>query len=72
MRTCQMSIDFEEEFDLVQLLKKAEALQLVEDTGDGWKTKVVPDDLAQKAANEIIQLRQEVNDLRSKLTKVKT
>ncbi|MDB4726154.1 hypothetical protein OAF54_01865 [bacterium] len=62
-----MSKDFDEEFELVQLLRKAEALEMVEDTGDGWKTKVVPDELAQKAAKEIVQLRQEVNELRNQL-----
>lgn len=62
-----MSKDFDEEFELVQLLRNAEALEMVEDTGDGWKTKVVPDELAQKAAKEIVQLRQEVNELRNQL-----
>ena len=67
-----MSIDFDEEFDLLKKLREAEALELVEDTGDGWKTKVVPDQLAQAAAKEIIQLRQEVNELRNILAKVKS
>ena len=58
-----------EQIDILQSLREAEALELVEDTGDGWKTKVVPDELAQKAANEIIQLRQQVNELRSQLDK---
>ena len=42
---------------------------MVEDTGDGWKTKVVPDELAQRAAKEIVQLRQQVNELRNQLDK---
>jgi hypothetical protein len=33
----------------------------------GWQTKVVPDALAQRAAKEIVDLRQQVNELRNKL-----
>lgn len=61
-----------EQIDILQSLREAEALELVEDTGDGWKTKVVPDELAQNAAKEIVQLRQQVNELRTRLEKVKT
>ena len=67
-----MSIDFEEEFDLVKALREAQALEMVEETENGWQTKVVPDALAQAAVKEIIQLRQEVNDLRNRLAKVKS
>jgi hypothetical protein len=64
-----MSIDFEEEFDLVKKLREAQALEMVEETDNGWQTKVVPDALAQEAAKEIIQLRQEVNELRNRLSR---
>jgi uncharacterized protein YdbL (DUF1318 family) len=67
-----MSIDFEEEFDLVKALREAQALEMVEETENGWQTKVVPDALAQAAVKEIIQLRQEVNDLRNRLAKIKS
>lgn len=66
-----MSADFDEEFDLVKRLREAQALEMVEETDNGWQTKVVPDQLSQEAANEIIKLRQEVNDLRNRLTQVK-
>lgn len=57
-----------EEFDLLQALRNAQALEAVEENEDGtWVTKVVPDHLANMAAKEIIQLRQEVNDLRNRL-----
>lgn len=62
-----MSADFDEEFDLVKALREAQALEMVEETDNGWQTKVVPDALSQKAAKEIIQLRQEVNELRNRL-----
>jgi hypothetical protein len=55
-----MSIDFDEEFDLLKALRDAQALEMVEETDNGWQTKVVPDSLAQKAAKEIVQLRQEL------------
>jgi hypothetical protein len=64
-----MSIDFDEEFDLVKKLREAQALEMVEETDNGWQTKVVPDALAQEAAKEIIQLRQEVNELRNRLSR---
>jgi len=67
-----MSTDFEEEFDLVKLLRDATALEMVEETENGWQTKVVPCELSNAAAKEIIQLRQEVNDLRNRLAEVKT
>jgi len=67
-----MSTDFEEEFDLVKALREAQALEMVEETENGWQTKVVPDALAQAAVKEIIQLRQEVNELRNRLAKVKS
>lgn len=67
-----MSTDFEEEFDLVKALREAQALEMVEETENGWQTKVVPDALAQAAVKEIIQLRQEVNDLRNRLAKIKS
>lgn len=62
-----MSADFDEEFDLVKALRDAQALEMVEETDNGWQTKVVPDALSQQAAKEIIQLRQEVNELRNRL-----
>lgn len=62
-----MSADFDEEFDLVKALREAQALEMVEETDNGWQTKVVPDALSQQAAKEIIQLRQEVNELRNRL-----
>jgi len=67
-----MSTDFEEEFDLVKALREAQALEMVEETENGWQTKVVPDALAQAAVKEIVQLRQEVNDLRNRLAKIKS
>ena len=68
-----MSIDFDEEFDLLKVLREAQALEAVRQNEDGtWETKVVPDHLATLAAKEIVQLRQEVNDLRNRLAKVKT
>ena len=67
-----MSNNFEEEFDLVKQLREAQALEMVEETENGWQTKVVPDALSQAAAKEIIQLRQEVNELRNRLQKVKS
>ena len=67
--TSKRSNTMTKEQDILGSLREAEALELVEDTGDGWKTKVVPDELAQKAASEIIQLRQQVNELRSQLDK---
>jgi len=68
-----MSIDFDEEFDLLKALREAQALEAVRQNEDGtWETKVVPDHLATLAAKEIVQLRQEVNDLRNRLAKVKT
>jgi hypothetical protein len=66
-----MSVDFDEEFDLVKRLRDAQALEMVEETDNGWQTKVVPDQLSQEAAEEIIKLRQEVNDLRNRLAQVK-
>lgn len=66
-----MSADFDEEFDLVKRLREAQALEMVEETDNGWQTKVVPDQLSQEAANEIIKLRQEVNDLRNRIAQVK-
>ena len=65
-----MSIDFDEEFDLLQALRNAQALEAVREREDGtWETKVVPDHLATLAAKEIVQLRQEVNELRNRLSK---
>ena len=63
-----MSIDFYEEFDLLKALREAQALEAVEENEDGtWVTKVVPDHLANLAAKEIVQLRQQVNELRNQL-----
>ena len=62
-----MSLDFDEEFDLLKALRDAQALEMVEETDAGWQTKVVPDALAQAAAKEIVQLRQQVNELRNQL-----
>jgi hypothetical protein len=68
-----MSIDFDEEFDLLKALREAQALEAVRENEDGtWETKVVPDHLANLAAKEIVQLRQEVNELRNRLAKVKS
>ena len=67
-----MSKDFDEEFDLVKILRQSQALEMVNETDLGWETKVIPDALAQKAADEIVQLRQQVNELRNKLQKVKS
>jgi hypothetical protein len=68
-----MSTDFEEEFDLLRALREAQALEAVEENEDGtWVTKVVPDRLSNLAAKEIVQLRQEVNELRNRLAKVKS
>ena len=65
-----MSIDFDEEFDLLKALREAQALEAVEENEDGtWVTKIVPDHLASLAAKEIIQLRQQVNELRNQLSK---
>ena len=64
-----MSIDFDEEFDLVKLLREATALEMVEETENGWQTKVVPCELSNAAAKEIVQLRQQVNELRNRLNK---
>ena len=62
-----MSIDFDEEFDLLKALRDAQALEMVEETDSGWQTKVVPDALAQAATKEIVELRQQVNELRNRL-----
>lgn len=63
-----MSIDFDEEFDLLKALREAQALEAQEQNEDGtWVTKIVPDHLANLAAKEIVQLRQEVNELRNRL-----
>jgi len=63
-----MSIDFDEEFDLLKALRDAQALEMVEETENGWQTKVVPDALSQRAAKEIVELRQQqVNELRNRL-----
>ena len=63
-----MSIDFDEEFDLLQALRNAQALEAVKENEDGtWETKVVPDHLASMAAKEIVQLRQQINELRNRL-----
>ena len=67
-----MSTDFDEEFDLVKILRQAQALEMVNETDVGWETKVIPDALAQKAADEIVQLRQQVNDLKNELANVKS
>lgn len=67
-----MSADFDEEFDLVKILRQAQALEMVNETDVGWETKVIPDALAQKAADEIVQLRQQVNDLKNELASVKS
>ena len=67
-----MSKDFDEEFDLLQALRESQALEMVEETDNGWQTKVVPCALSQAAAKEIVQLRQEVNELRNRLAKVKS
>ena len=64
-----MSNDFNEEFDLLQALRESQALEMVEETDNGWSTKVVPCALSQAAAKEIVQLRQEVNELRNRLQK---
>jgi len=64
-----MSNDFEEEFDLLQALRNSQALEMVEETENGWQTKVVPCALSQAAAKEIVQLRQQVNELRNRLDK---
>jgi len=58
-----MSKDFDEEFDLVKALRDSQALEMVEETDNGWQTKVVPDALAQKAADRISELEQQVKDL---------
>lgn len=64
-----MSKDFDEEFDLLKALREAQALEAVEENEDGtWVTKVVPDHLATLAAKEIVQLRQQVNELRNRLS----
>lgn len=64
-----MSKDFDEEFDLLKALREAQALEAVEENEDGtWVTKVVPDRLATLAAKEIVQLRQQVNELRNRLS----
>ena len=57
---------------LIGALRDAQALEMVEETDNGWQTKVVPDALAQKAAKEIVDLRQQVNELRNQLAKVKS
>jgi len=62
-----MSNDFDEELDLVKALREAQALEMVEETDNGWQTKVVPDALSQRAAKEIVELRQQVNELRNRL-----
>lgn len=67
-----MSKDFDEEFDLVKLLREAQALEMINETDVGWETKVIPDALAQKAADEIVQLRQQVNHLKNELSNVKS
>jgi len=67
-----MSKDFDEEFDLLKALRESQALEMVEETESGWSTKVVPCELSQAAAKEIVQLRQEVNELRNRLAKVKS
>jgi hypothetical protein len=67
-----MSADFDEEFDLVKQLRESQALEMIEETENGWKTEVVPCALSQAAAEEIIQLRQEVNELRNRLAQVKS
>jgi hypothetical protein len=36
---------------------------MVEETDNGWQTKVVADSLAQKAADRICELEQQVTDL---------
>ena len=64
-----MSNDFNEEFDLLQALRESQALEMVEETDNGWQTKVVPCALSQAAAKEIVQLRQQVNELRNRLEK---
>ena len=62
-----------EEFTLLEALRNAQALEATEQNEDGtWVTKVVPDALAQAAAKEIVNLRQEVNELRNRLAKVKS
>lgn len=58
-----MSKDFDEEFNLVKALRDSQALEMVEETDNGWQTKVVPDALAQKAADRISELEQQVKDL---------
>ena len=55
--------------EIIKSLREAEALELVEDTGDAWKTKVVPDRLANDAADEIVKLRDQLSKLKSKLCK---
>jgi hypothetical protein len=64
-----MSENFDEEFDLLQALRESQALEMVEETENGWQTKVVPCALSQAAAKEIVQLRQQVNELRNQLNK---
>jgi hypothetical protein len=58
-----MSTDFDEEFNLVKALRDSQALEMVEETDNGWQTKVVADSLAQKAADRICELEQQVTDL---------
>ena len=64
-----MSENFDEEFDLLKALRESQALEMVEETENGWQTKVVPCALSQAAAKEIVQLRQQVNELRNQLNK---
>ena len=63
MVTCPMSTDFNEEFDLVKSLREAQALEMIEETDNGWQTKVIADALSQKAADRICELEQQVKDL---------
>lgn len=64
-----MSIDFDEEFTLVKALREAQALEVKEERSDGsYVTSVVPCELSNLAADRIVELEEQVSQLRQQLT----
>ena len=64
-----MSIDFDEEFTLVKALREAQALELKEEQDNGsYVTEIVACELSNLAADRILELEEQVSQLRQQLT----
>lgn len=66
-----MSTSFDEEFTLVKALREAQALEVKEQKDNGsYVTEVVACELSNLAADRILQLEEQVSQLRQQLTNV--